>query len=250
MGEPDPLRRPAAFVLDQGHGHPFGDGVKQRHRELRAFSGARAGDQRFEYRLIGGEPGGDIDDGHPDAGGRLRSAGDGDEPGIGLDQKVIGLALRIGAVFAIAGNRTDHEARMVMAQPRERKAELLDRARLQILHEDVGPCEHRREQRFVFGGSEVENDGLFAAVEPGEIGALAMREIVIPAREIALRPLDLDHARAGVGKPTGAQGRSHRLFDRNDEQPGKRKRHERPCPTGSAWDQVICPSAMTSTPTG
>ena len=42
----------------------------------------------------------------------------------------------------------------------------------------------------------IEDDGLLAAIEPDEIGALAVHQTVIAAREVAFRPLDLDHARA------------------------------------------------------
>src|SRR5262249_18079920 len=49
-------------------------------------------------------------------------------------------------------------------------------------------------------------------------GALWHRELVVVAREIALRPLDLDHPRAGVGEPAGAHGRRHRLLERHHQQ--------------------------------
>src|SRR5215470_16732680 len=51
------------------------------------------------------------------------------------------------------------------------------------------------------------------AVEPHEIRALSgamtvagFRKLVVVAREVALGPLDLDHARAGVGEPARAHG--------------------------------------------
>jgi hypothetical protein len=45
-----------------------------------------------------------------------------------------------------------------------------------------------------------------------------MHQGIVAAGEIALRPLDLDHARAGVCEATGASRRRHRLFERNDEE--------------------------------
>jgi hypothetical protein len=39
------------------------------------------------------------------------------------------------------------------------------------------------------------------------------------ARSLAFRTLDLDDARAGVGKANGAEGRRHGLLNRNDQQP-------------------------------
>ena len=44
-----------------------------------------------------------------------------------------------------------------------------------------------------------------------------MRYAVVAAREIALRPFDLDHARAGIGEPAGRLRRGHRLFERDHE---------------------------------
>jgi hypothetical protein len=172
----------------------------------------------------------------------------------------------------------------------ERKAELGDRAGLEVLHEHVGLGEHRREQRLVVFAREIEHQRFLAAVEPHEIRALAPRflsacsvdslsphsvnslplqaevgfirlrpvntwpnsgkpefgckrgrgrrsrmfagccgktrghgsprhgELVVVAREIALGPLDLDHARAGVGEAAGAHGRRHRLLQRHHQQ--------------------------------
>ena len=72
---------------------------------------------------------------------------------------------------------------------------------------------------------EIEHQRFLAAVEPDEIGALALRQRVVAAREIALRPLDLDDARAGVGEPARAHRRGDGLFERDDEEAFERKRH-------------------------
>jgi hypothetical protein len=42
------------------------------------------------------------------------------------------------------------------------------------------------------------------------------------ARGLASRTLDLDDARAGIGKANGAEGRRHGLLNRNDQQPRER----------------------------
>ena len=78
---------------------------------------------------------------------------------------------------------------------------------------------------------EIEHQRFLAAVEPDEIGALASiraftpvlptssrgRQLVVAAGEVALGPLDLDHARAGIGEAAGAHRRRHRLLERDDE---------------------------------
>ena len=79
-------------------------------------------------------------------------------------------------------------------------------------------------QRLVGGLVEIEHDRFLAAIEPDEIAALAVREIVVAAGEVAFRPLDLDDARAGIGEPARAHRRRDRLFERDDEQAGEGER--------------------------
>src|SRR6185312_4802531 len=81
------------------------------------------------------------------------------------------------------------------------------------------------EQRLVLGLCEVERDRFLAAVEPDEMRAFAVHDVVVVAREVAFGPLDLDDARAGVGQAAGALRRGDGLFDRDDEKSGKGKRH-------------------------
>ena len=73
--------------------------------------------------------------------------------------------------------------------------------------------------------AEIEHHRFLAAIEPDEIGALAVDMVVVMAREIAFRALDLDHARARVGEPAGRLRRRHRLFERNHEDAGEGEGH-------------------------
>src|SRR5512132_966130 len=115
---------------------------------------------------------------------------------------------------------------MCAAQFLEPKSELGDGAGLEVLHEHVGLGEQGGEHRLVVGAREVEGERFLAAVEPDEIRALASttraftpvfatvsaftpvfarnRQFVVAAGEIALRPLDLDRARAGIGEAAAA----------------------------------------------
>jgi hypothetical protein len=52
-----------------------------------------------------------------------------------------------------------------------------------------------------------------------------VHEIVVAAREVAFRPLDLDHPRAGIGEPARAHRRRDRLFERNDKEAGEGEVH-------------------------
>ena len=127
----------------------------------------------------------------------------------------------------------------------EREAELGGRAGLEVLHEHVGLGEHRRQHGLVVIARKIEHQRFLAAVEPDEIGALAVtlggiraftpvllrnklprsRQLVVAAGEVALGPLDLDHARAGIGEAAGAHRRRHRLLERNNEKTGQGKGH-------------------------
>ena len=147
------------------------------------------------------------------------------KPDFRLNQQIVGLSLGKGSALAKAGDRATNQARIIAPQPRDRKAELADRARFEILHEYVGALEHGFEQRLVLGFAEIEHHQFLAAVEPDEIAALAVREAVIVAAEIALGPLDLDDACARVGEPAGAHRRRDRLFKRYDQKTGERQRH-------------------------
>jgi len=193
--------------------------------EIAGLADALARVESRKDRLVGVHAGGDVADRDAHARGRLGAAGDGGEPRLGLHQHVVGLALGVGAVLAVAGDRADHEPGMRAPQLFKRKAELGDGAGLEVLHEHVGLREHGRQQRLVVGAREIEHQRFLAAVEPDEIRAFSLRapagwdrELVVVAREVAFGPLDLDHARAGVGEAAGAHGRRHRLLQRHHQQ--------------------------------
>ena len=172
--EADAARRLAALVLHQRHRHPVGHGVEHGDRDRGAVAGLVACDQRLEDGLVGVHPGGDVADRDADARRRVGRPGDRGEPGLGLDQHVVGLARGVGAVLAVAGDRADDQPRMRAPQLVEREAELGGRAGLEVLHEHVGPGEHRRQHGLVVIAGEVEHQQFLAAVEPDEIRALAV----------------------------------------------------------------------------
>src|SRR5262245_8568693 len=64
---------------------------------------------------------------------RRRPAGDGGEPRLGLDQQVVGLALAVGAVVAVARDRAADQPRVTPAQVRDGKTQLGQRTGLQVL---------------------------------------------------------------------------------------------------------------------
>ncbi len=215
--ETDALERLAPLLVQERNRHPLRHGVEHGDGNLGALAAAAARDECFEDRLVGFEPGGDVDHRDADPRRRFGPAGDRRQAGFRLNQQVVGLALGVGPALAIAGNRAADQPRIVLAQPRYGEAELGERAGLEVLHEHVGLGEHGLEQRLVVGLAEIEHHRLLAAIEPDEMCALAVHDIIVGAGEIALRPLDLDDARTGVGHAAGALRRRHGLLDRDDE---------------------------------
>ena len=113
---------------------------------------------------------------------------------------------------------------MLRTQCLNRKAKLCQRAWLEILNENIRPGDKRRKQRAVVRAGKIDGDGLLAAVEPDEIGRLALGHSVIAARKIALGPFQFQDTRASVRKARGGEGRGDRLLQRDDKHACKGQR--------------------------
>ena len=83
----------------------------------------------------------------------------------------------------------------------EAKPHALYRAGGEVLDEDIRLCDHRGKDRLVRLVFQVKTYRFLAPVQPDEIGAVAIHQRIIPPGEIPLGALDLDHPRAGIGKP-------------------------------------------------
>jgi hypothetical protein len=66
--------------------------------------------------------------------------------------------------------------------------------------------DHRPEQRAVARIFHVEDDRLLPPVQPDEVRRLPVHRPVVPAREVAAGPLDLDNPRPQVGELPVANG--------------------------------------------
>ncbi len=225
MDEAPPLRRLAVLGEQQRHGHPFHHAVEHGDTDVGTLARDAATDQGFQDRLVGMQPGADIDERHADARGRFGPAGDRREPAFRLDQEVIGLAAAVGALFAVTGDRAADETRVLGPEGRNAEAELVERTGLQVLQEHVGLRQHGFDESAVLGLGEVGHYRLLAAIEPDPVRALALDDVIVFAREIAFRPLDLDDAGAGVREPARRHGRCHGLVHRDDEQAIERLTH-------------------------
>ncbi len=114
-------------------------GFVQRGLEKLSEAGSLPFRQRHQDADRGVEPGGDVDQGNADphraAVGR---AGRGDHAGHGLDDRVIAGIAAARAVAAKAGNPAMHEFWKFRAQHVVADAPFVERARLEILDQDVG----------------------------------------------------------------------------------------------------------------
>jgi hypothetical protein len=218
MLQADPLGFvPTIGVLQVGHVHPVGHGVIEGDHDGAAFAGPLAGVEGLQDRLMGGHAGGNVADGDADPRRSLGRAVDAGEARFRLHQQVVGLLVAVGTLLPVARDRADDQTRVLLPQVLDGEAEACERARRQVLDEDVGLGQHALEQRLVPGLLQVETQRLLAPVEPDEIGAVAVHQPVIAAREVALGALDLHHARAGVGQAARGVGRGHGLFQGHHE---------------------------------
>src|SRR5713101_9726368 len=122
-----------------------------------------------------GGAGGDIDDGKTDPRRTVRTAGDRGEATLGLDQEIVGLAIGVGAVVAITRYGAADQRRMVPAQALQREAELVHRARLEVLNQHIRARDQVFEGLASLPGCEVDDHRILAAIEPDEIAALSLR---------------------------------------------------------------------------
>ena len=62
-----------------------------------------------------------------------------------------------------------------------------------------------------------QTDGFLAAIEPHEVAAFAVDDIVITARKVAVGPFDFNDTGPGVGQSRRAERRRDRLLQRNHQ---------------------------------
>ncbi len=174
--------------------------------------------ERLKDRLRCRHPSRDVADGNPDADRAEVVAGHARQAAFRLHQQIVGLQFVKRPLVAVTGNRTGDQPGIFLSQLRHREAEPIDRAGRQILNEDISAADHLAENGAVMFLLQVEADRFLAAVEPDEIGALTMHQVVVLAGEIAFGPFDLDDARAAVRELAGEIGGSNSLFYGNNQQ--------------------------------
>ena len=97
----------------------------------------------------------------------------------------------------------------------------------EVLQEDVGLVDQASDDVAALLALEVDGQRFLAAVEPHEVRAGAMDDMVVATREIAaVDALDLDDACPEIGEVTGGKRCGDRLLDRDDRHPLERKGHD------------------------
>ena len=197
--------------------HPLAHGFQHGHVDMAALARLAAQQQGRQDVGVGIHACGNV--GHRDAGfgGRLGRAGDGQEPRLALDQQVVGLFVAVGAIGAITADVADDELGVVCLQGLVRQPHARGRAGCEVLHQHVGRPQELQQRGLGLRVLHVERQAFLVAVEPGEVGRLALYPLVVAAREVAAAgALHLDDARAQVGQLSRAERRGDRMFERND----------------------------------
>ncbi len=97
------------------------------------------------------------------------------------------------------------------------QAETRGGTRSEVLQQHIGAADQPVQHLCRLGVLQVERDAALAAVEPDEEARLAVHVAVIGAGEVALaRALHLDDIGAKVGHVAAADGRRHRVFERDN----------------------------------
>ena len=144
-----------------------------------------------------------------------------DQAALALNQHVIGFLLAVRPRLAIAGDRTIDETGIGRGQRRSTEAQPRRCPRSQILDEHIGLGDDIVQHGEIVRRLEIKANQFLAPVQPHEIGALALHQMVIAPCEITLRTLHLDNPGAGIGKLARGIGCGHRLLQRHHQQPLK-----------------------------
>jgi hypothetical protein len=170
------------------------------------------------------QSGGDVDQGDADSHrSRLRRARRGDHAGHGLDNRIIAGIAAARAVSAETGNTAVHEFRKFFMQDVVADAPFVERARLEVLDQNVGALQHLHQHRTAALRGEVEANRALVAVDANEIRRVLIMERRSPvAYLVAGRRLDLDHVGAVIGKDLGAVGSAQHPREINHAQAGHR----------------------------
>jgi len=212
-------RRAGVHLVVRGRHHPFGQAVEDRDLHAAPLAVGVALPERRERRGERVDAGTDVADGDAHLHRLVGRAGHPHDPTLRLEQEVVGLAVAVRAVGAVSRDAHAHQARPALVETLPAEAETLERARPEVVHEDVGTPQEPVERGAIGRSAEVERDAALAAVKPDEVGGLAAHHRVVAAREVAFGPLDLDDVGAHVGQMARAERARDGLLERHYANP-------------------------------
>jgi hypothetical protein len=227
----------------RGIGEEGGAGVEHRDLDPAAAAGGVAPAQRGEHGGQAIESGEDVDDRHPHP-HRLarREAGERHQPRLGLEDHVVGGAVRLRAGGAVARHRALHEAGIDAraGEARAAETELPPFGGEEVLDQDVRAAEQRGERRAPCRAFEIECHRPLVAVRRDEVGADPGVPFAHPGRPpgaglvAAVRLLDLDHVGSEVAQQHGEIGTGEDPRGVDHPHPGERALSLRRLPAGRA----------------
>ena len=152
MGEAEPRPFIGRVVHgEQRHGHPFGHRGEQRDRDGAALAGLLPRQQRLEHGGMGVHAGADVGRRDADPARRMLGAGDRGQPALGLHQQVVGAAVLVGSVIAVARD-VDRDQPLVCGPHRGRaEARAVGGAGREVLDQHVGLADQAMQQREIVG---------------------------------------------------------------------------------------------------
>ena len=107
------------------------------------------------------------------------------------------------------------------------ETQTLDGPGREVLQEDVRAVDQAADDLAALRGLEVDGERFLAAVEPDEVRAGAVDDVVVAAREVAaVDAFHLDDAGPEVGEVAGGQRGSDGLLDRDDGDALEWKAHD------------------------
>ena len=188
-------------------------GIEQAHIEVATLAGLARRKHPRHQRERGEEPGHQIDDRQPHARGRpVRLAGQGQIAGLGLHQVIVARPMRARAVAAIGREMRADDLRIGRREIAVGQPELRWQIAAQIIEQRIRarrqPVQHLARRRLL----QIEGQRLLGSIQPDEVTRESVDGRVVPAREVAaIRPFDLDHARAEVRELPRRERRRDRL---------------------------------------
>ncbi len=178
-----------------------------------------AGVKRRDDGERGPEPRREVDERGADAdAGPVGLAGDGDDAGEGLHERVVAGVLAERPLAAERADRDVDDARAALPHRLGAEAEPLGEPRSQALEEDVRARRQAEHRLAAAGGAQVDRDRALPRVGGEEEDALAVGERRAPEPRLvaALGPLDLDDVRSERGEDLGAERAGERRGDVED----------------------------------